>query len=453
MVVSENGTQNGEGDAPAAPPQMPPQEPLPSMEEIVTKEVIENIVKAYDPDMELVTFTSVPGTQAGDNYMSIMYAVDIEIKSKKTGKTSPLNVMLKTMPRSAFRQQMINDCAAFIKDGRMYDTVFPEFIKFQKEQGLEDGEIYRGFPECYATFHDGKTDFIAMENLRIKGYKMGTRLEGLDFNHCEIIMKNMARFHAISYVKFRGDYDEIMKTYPFLEEKMFQTEEKINEMQKTWMGGTITKIAQLMRDMDHPKEGENVDLIYKDPSKFWRTINSLAGSKVPYAVVGHGDCWTNNFLFLYDENTGKPLGMKFVDFQLSRASSRAVDLSYFIFTSPSMSVLNEQKEELLRIYHAEFVNFTKKLGLPDELQQTFEEFMEEMDHFKFYGIVMGIMLLPIISANSVDVPDMDSFTGDITNTEETDKFFGDMMKSKVGEKKLLNLIKNHCVDVKFLHKD
>ena len=39
-----------------------------------------------------------------------------------------------------------------------------------------------------------------------------------------------------------------------------------------------------------------------------------------YSVLGHGDCWTPNFLFHFEEVDGKqiPVSAKMIDFQLAR---------------------------------------------------------------------------------------------------------------------------------------
>jgi hypothetical protein len=122
--------------------------------------------------MELIDFSAKLGTQIGDNYMSIMYSVEINLKHRKTGDAQTIHVMLKTMPRNAMRQQMINESGAFVKDVNMYKQVFPEMIAFQKAKGLKKDEFFQGWPECYTTFvsEDGTSDYLGMEDLKVKGY-------------------------------------------------------------------------------------------------------------------------------------------------------------------------------------------------------------------------------------------------------------------------------------------
>lgn len=108
-----------------------------------------------------------------------------------------------------------------------------------------------------------------------------------------------------------------------------------------------------------------------------------------------GDCWTNNFLFKYSED-GKPTDVKLLDFQISRVSSRTIDLGYFLHTSPQINIINKRIEELLEIYHNEFTRFAKKLGYENS-ELTFNQLLEEWADRRYFGISSGVLLAPAIS--------------------------------------------------------
>lgn len=136
------------------------------------------------------------------------------------------------------------------------------------------------------------------------------------------------------------------------------------------------------------------------------------------AVINLGDCWTNNFMFQYDEQ-GKPTKIKFIDFQLARATSRCSDLAYLIFTSVQVSALNSNLEKLLRTYHESFCNFVKAHGNgkdPLSLLQfqgeklSWENFSAEFEHYRSYGTTMALILTPLMLASSESVPDLDKLS-------------------------------------------
>jgi len=185
-------------------------------------------------------------------------------------------------------------------------------------------------------------------------------------------------------------------------------------------------------------------------SQFVAILNSLITDNIEHAVVTHGDCWVNNMLFSYDENEDEkstlPKTVKFLDFQLSQGSSRLLDIYYFLMTSAKLEVLNESEQDLLMIYYTEFTSFIQRLGVNTiERGLTWENFVKEADHFRFYGVFMGLLLAPMMAANSEDIPDMEAMTEDdfTGNSEEnTKKFMQDIFKGK-GNMKVESLVTKH----------
>lgn len=145
----------------------PPEEP-PKMEEIVTPEVLQAVVAGYKPDVKIVKFEARPGSKIGDNYMSIMYAVDIDLEDKEKNMET-LQIMLKTIPRNAMRAEMINEMKAFQKEALVYLEIFPVLDRTQLEREISKRHLFTPWPKCYAAYVDGSTDYLAMENLKVAG--------------------------------------------------------------------------------------------------------------------------------------------------------------------------------------------------------------------------------------------------------------------------------------------
>lgn len=155
-------------------------------------------------------------------------------------------------------------------------------------------------------------------------------------------------------------------------------------------------------------------------------------------------CRTNNFLFRYNEETNKPVDVKFVDFQVSKAASRTVDIHYFLHSSPQNHVLNEREKEIEDIYFEAFTKCAKKLGVDLDAQElTKENFEKELEKFRYFGVVTGLWLAMVTQADASDVPDMEAVTEeDITNKDAAKNFFFAMLKERALEK-IKNLAVNH----------
>ena len=62
-----------------------------------------------------------------------------------------------------------------------------------------------------------------------------------------------------------------------------------------------------------------------------QTMDEVARPKEgQFCAVLHGDCWNNNFMFLYDDE-GKLEAMKVLDYQLMRYGCIALDLVIYYF--------------------------------------------------------------------------------------------------------------------------
>ncbi|CAL8099548.1 unnamed protein product [Orchesella dallaii] len=437
----------------ASPPAPGIPEPEIKPEDVITPNILSAIMDGYNrPELNLVDFQAKQGTIAGDNYMSIMYSLNINLENETSGDSKLLPIMLKVLPRNEFRLKMIRDANIFVRDVNMYKMVLPAMEKFQREVGLEEEDIIKPWPKCYACETDGENDFLAMEDLKADGFKMANRKEGLDLDHCKLFITTLAKFHAISFAMFQGDYDAILEKYPWLLESMYN-EEKIPDPFKHFIQATFSQHANMLKDMGEEEASSFVGKIYNDD--YFKNLFALIGAKVPLAVIGHGDCWTNNLMFRYDPDTNKPVEIKFVDYQVARACSRAVDIHYFLYTSPQTNVLNEKEEDILQVYFDEFTKFVKKLGVDLETQElTRENFNTEIEKFRYTGVISGLMLATMMSADSSDVPDMESvkeedFTGN-GGEEAMTNFITCMLKERAMGK-IKNIASRHlprCAEMK-----
>lgn len=172
------------------------------------------------------------------------------------------------------------------------------------------------------------------------------------------------------------------------------------------------------------------------------------------AVVNFGDCWTSNFMFNYDEK-GKPTSVKFLDFQLARVTSRCSDLSYFLFTSINMAVLNENFNELLKTYHESFNAFitSHDCGKGASLLQfngdelTWEYFNIEFEQYRSYGTTSALLYTPLMLESPDTAPDLDKISVDDLRkhlgTDQSSSGATQIWKDKAIREKLLAIASGH----------
>lgn len=97
---------------------------------------------------------------------------------------------------------------------------------------------------------------------------------------------------------------------------MFPPIDKVQEQMKLWFQSAMKSEAEVVRKAGFEKEAVLLETFCDD--SFFINMNNMLSGSMKNAIIGHGDAWTNNMLFLYDEAGEKLKSLKFVDFQLTR---------------------------------------------------------------------------------------------------------------------------------------
>lgn len=114
--------------------------------------------------------------------------------------SSPLKVstVVKSMPLNIGRLKTFRSSDFFRNECNFYKEVLPRMMQFQVDHGVTGADSLTEIPKCLAVYCDGENDFIVLEDLRPGGYRAASRQNGLDLMHCQMIIKKLGKFHAIS---------------------------------------------------------------------------------------------------------------------------------------------------------------------------------------------------------------------------------------------------------------
>lgn len=377
-----------------APPVAAPSEP-PKTSEIITPSVLNSIANGSKPNqsLKILSHDSKLATKAGDNYLSIIYSVDIQLENGNS-----INSMVKCIPRGGMQQKMVNEMEVFEKEAQIYQNVLPSLKSFQLEdRKLPSSLLCSPWPDYYASHVDGSTDFLALENLRVSGFKMGDRAAGFDFNHCALVLQTLARYHATSFAKFGGSRDRILELYPLLSAK--RKEGQKLDMTQQFISQSFMSQRDSFLKLGDQLAASRLEKLAQMDVMSWVEELCEKPEFSNKSVITHGDCWVNNILLRYEGEI--PVEVKFVDFQITGAASRCFDIFYFLMTSAKLEMLDEKEEELLMIYFAEFTRFAEILGLDTKKKGlTWKDFQEEGDSCRFFGVCFGLMVAPLLAADT-----------------------------------------------------
>ena len=89
-------------------------------------------------------------------------------------------------------------------------------------------------------------------------------------------------------------------------------------------------------------------------------------------------------------------------------------------------------DELLEIYHKAMEKLLNQLGGDITSQFPFTAFLRQLKTFGKFGITIAIFLIPMSTAKSEDLPDMDKMSENFKNQDAT----SNLVNSSIGDSRL-----------------
>ncbi|CAL8069693.1 unnamed protein product [Orchesella dallaii] len=385
---------------------------------------------------ELSSFLIEEGTNLGDNFMSVLYSITVEaIHRNDSSSKITHHYLLKCYPSHPSRQTFLNNSNLFYKEVSFYMTWAKDVILFQKNTQIPDEKIIQlAIPKCVLAeainfetcepeekevTHGPLSNYIMMVDLRKEGgFKMANKMIGLDVDHVKLAFNELAKMHALSWA-YRNKVEwDVENKFPFL--KRFLSPRK-TEM---WLGILKTNIEKAVTAIEAASGRKNVlseslkDFstnakaviesfisqtetseesllkLHRHPFKLLQ-YEGQTDAIEPWRVVSHGDCWSNNFLFQYDQQTRKPMKVALVDFPLARLSCPTLDLSCLVYTSTRRSFREMHLEECLKCYHDTFTKVCEQMGVEPLPGFSLTSLKMKFHVMKLVGFLIAAISLPL----------------------------------------------------------
>jgi len=373
-----------------------------------SKVLIESLVKEPVAD-----FTVKVGSNAGDNVAGDLYAVKVEAVSGEH-----YNLVLKTFPEgNAELREYVQGFQLFALEMSIYTTLKERLEKVVKSYGGSEQEFPIPLPKYYGGLCDGENDFLCLEDMRPKGYKMPDKFFGLNFAEVSVVLKELGKFHALTYalIKYEGEkFFETVEGMRKLTVNFFtESSPMVDGMLETMFGNGLQVAKDVLSKRD-PILAEKLKNAIKssDVLPLMKKVGGLTDVKA-FPVIVHGDFWVNNILIKYDE-FGKPVSTKFIDFQQSRRGNIFDDLVYFMFASTTPKFRDEHLHHVLNTYYKSFTTTVDRLKVPPPSNFTFGVFMDTFFDCYKAGLVYMTYAIPLQLGVDPDA-DMDA---EITDPSE-----------------------------------
>lgn len=262
-------------------------------------------------------------------------------------------------------------------------------------------------PKCFLSQLDAQNDVLVLENLNVPGgYRKYPKDQLTDLDHCRVVLRRLAHFHAISTLIQRDSEMPLTDLYPFaIEASAFQ--------RKFW-----ARMARVKRELCRyllasgkrgfgGAEGSaaRADAVVTRhlTDLFWKLVELRAHpADRRLSVLVHGGLDLSNVVFQYDDDPatgaatgGRPICAKFLDFSTLTVSSPVVDISYFLHRAVHPDLTAAHHATLVQHYHRSHAEAIKSFGMHGyemEMETLLEEYRAKVD----YGSMMGCLLKPAL---------------------------------------------------------
>ncbi|GAB0087948.1 uncharacterized protein DMENIID0001_023180 [Sergentomyia squamirostris] len=331
-------------------------------------------------------FTFQGGSEAGDGFIGVVTRVVIVDEEN----TKELRLICKHLKQDPDENDIFTFMDMFQREIFIYRHVFPEFVALQREKNIPKDEGFFSFPTChFAQQHDDEAALI-FDDLCASGYRMLPKRQCPDFEHVRLLMIQLGRLHALSFA-LREQKPQILQSYHGLGDICTKF------MRRKVMQPIAPKNCRLVQTILKPEETVLREYFKQWETTMWSEIaETIKGENAePWAVITHGDCWINNFMYSYDDSQGNPMKITLIDWQTCCYGSPVLDIYYFLFTCTDKPFRDAHYHACLDIYYESLSKLLKQLGGDADKQFPRKVFEEHMKKFGKLGMAMATFTTPL----------------------------------------------------------
>jgi thiamine kinase-like enzyme len=334
--------------------------------------------------LNLRTFSTNMNLNAtkSDGFLGEFYKVSIT--DSETHTTHDL--VVKRAPTENTRRQLNNAEWAYKNEIHFYTQIYPAFKKF--EEGHRVQKRFNSLPEFITCDKEVGREMIVLRDLTKMGFEMRRRDLLLDDEHARLIFKTYGHFHANSFClreQVPEEFDRLAKPLYHIWKNFANNDGFIN---------LLTKLAEnAYEGLDSARDAVVLEKLKKYIESTKEIFQEALAYDGKYLAILHGDCWSNNMMFKYQEQKShSPLvGMNLLDFQLVATGTPVYDLSYFFYTGGSKELF-DKLNDYLNIYYDSFSNSVRSLGNdPNEIFPR-EILNQEWKRFSRFGMMLSMLL-------------------------------------------------------------
>ena len=163
-------------------------------------ELLEKALKNVfaDKTVKVIKFYTKLAVANGDNYTSDVFRILVDYRIENSAPKQ-ISLIVKCMLEIQGVSQLLNEYKMFVKEKEIYSNILPKVSKMFNENFA---------PKCYYLMENPSQIFV-MEDLKESGFVVVDRQAGLDLEHCKLLIKKLAKYHAASMILAENEPDSM----------------------------------------------------------------------------------------------------------------------------------------------------------------------------------------------------------------------------------------------------
>ncbi|KAH8368473.1 hypothetical protein KR084_012037 [Drosophila pseudotakahashii] len=348
----------------------------------------------------------------GDNYLGVVWRLQV------APADSQRSLVVKLPPQNRVRRKQFFARPCFLRETAAYEEFLPLAEMIQEKWSIPAEDRFRQHALCVGTRQDEPNECIVLEDLSCSGFSLHNRFHDLSLEQVRQVIRTYAKLHAITLAAKR-QFPERMEKLQLLVD-IFEQRREDHALGVYFENLKGSALSSLLCSAADDRYRMRLESYFARGSYFELLLPLVSGSNCePFAVICHGDCWNNNILYKCSEG-GVLEDVRLIDWQLMRYASPVTDLAYFLFTCTSRDFRQRHLKNILGDYYEELGLQLNRLG--EQLDQLLPRraFDEQVANKAAVGLLLAMMVLPIVTMQGQDVPDLQAISERIEAGATTD---------------------------------
>ncbi|KAH8294757.1 hypothetical protein KR018_002599, partial [Drosophila ironensis] len=349
----------------------------------LTEEYIQRALRAYSKDEQLKVLRvwAKPATGKGENYVGVMTRIYVDLEEGNGALLRKSYILKQAVPADAPQAKLFQEYDVYNRELDMYDIVLPKMAEILLKANFTEKLM------ADAIIVDREQTIIILEDLAPLHYTNADRLKQLDIVHVQLVLEMLAKFHAAAIVLDQREPSLLRRNYQshFFSRGKKGYEEVFTGLFKAFIRYVKTKPTLWSRYGD--KLNHTIAHLMEYAAR------SVDISEKDFQTLIHGDCWTTNVMYQYDDE-GNPITVLPIDFQFSTWTHPAVDLHYFFSTSLKVDV-KERETELVQYHYYALRRALQALSFEGRIPSLFD-YQLQFESRRFLCVVIANVFQPIM---------------------------------------------------------